>query len=474
MTQSVQSRKDLLTVVLLTLFGSAIRFYHLGMWPLWSDEILTLIHSFPHRNFSVGYSIMYTNPLPWLAHFVTARLFGSSPLTTRIWPFLVGVASIPTIWMVARSVGGRRVAIWSTALLTVAPWHVLQSQNARHYTLQMLLAMLLFHAVYQGMERNQTRDHVSALVVGLLLVLTRPSSVYMFSVVVAYPALIYVIPSMWPAKVNWRAVLAVACANVVYSVVSYIHTLYVYPDIATWGHSPFNVVGVAIYYFTPTVIAIATVTALVGMVARNRLVVFLSIYAFLPVIMVTVTAAVHFGTGIVAFMSLPALLMLIAWTIAELRQRVGHEGKHLVLALGLGVIALFAGRTVLYLTVEYGHRPRLRDAGEYLAQHVQPTDRIYASFGMAEDALEDVLREFDHANGVQMFETDAETPSRFDSTAVTWFVVEDVYSTWNLRYPAHDWIRAHATMRHGIPAYFGPRSRSLWIYKYEPADAGLN
>lgn len=454
--------------MVLTVIAALIRAYRLDYWPLFIDEWLSVGHAKPNQSYGLLYSVTYQNPIPWIIHWTTFRLFGDGALGVRIGPYAFGVTTIPVVWYIGRRLGGRLTGFWAAAFLTLAPWHVNLSQFARHYTLQMLLALLLFYYLYRALEINTRRDYLFVGVIGILLVLTRPSSVYMFVVVLAYVGLLCACSSLRSASFQRRGALWIIAVMALLSLFAYYYTTLVYTDTEAWGRSAVNVLASAGYQFTPTALVAAAVVAFVGIRERNRLVLFLALYAFLPLTLIAITAAVHLGTGIVAFLSLPGILLLIAWGGSRAYERLTGSARHLVTALLVGILATFATQTALYFTVEHGHRPRVHDAAEYLATQITSDDALRVTSGAGTSLFVEKLAERGlHPSTAGFYPTSTE-PQDFDPYRRTWFVVEDLYSTWNIPMPAWEWVREHASLVHMVPSYFGPRSRSLWIYRYDP------
>jgi len=104
---------------------------------LWIDEIYALVLSirpslaqittvFHHDNHHPLYAVLAH--LSWLA-------FGESPWAIRLPSILVGTASVPLLYALARRVAAPREAFGAALLLAVSYHHVWFSQNARGYVL---------------------------------------------------------------------------------------------------------------------------------------------------------------------------------------------------------------------------------------------------------------------------------------------------------------------------------------------------
>ena len=140
-----------------TALGGVLRFYKLGEWSFWIDEVITLRQAEPLDVLDV-----FQQPAYRALTGSALDLFGVSEWSARMVPALVGVITIPVLYFIARRIFDDRVAMISSFLLAIAPWHIYWSQNARFYTILLLLYTLALFALYIGMEE----DRPAYLVIG--------------------------------------------------------------------------------------------------------------------------------------------------------------------------------------------------------------------------------------------------------------------------------------------------------------------
>jgi uncharacterized membrane protein len=149
-------------VFLLILLGLALRLARLSFQPLWWDE---------------GYSVWFaTHPLGQMAaltaqdihpplyyallHGWTA-LLGTGPTALRLLSVIVGVLTIPLLYLVARRMLSTRAALLAAFLLTINPLHVYYSQEVRMYGLVALLSTGILAAAWRVLD-TVTRGHGDA------------------------------------------------------------------------------------------------------------------------------------------------------------------------------------------------------------------------------------------------------------------------------------------------------------------------
>jgi 4-amino-4-deoxy-L-arabinose transferase-like glycosyltransferase len=127
----------LLAIVLLGLMARLFRIDH---QPLWLDEALTLqrIHlgldGLVADSFSNRHMPTYFLLLRWLSHF-----FGSGDAWLRVPSALFGSASAGMAYVIASRIGSHRAGIMAGLLMALSPLQVQYGQEARSYTLVILL-----------------------------------------------------------------------------------------------------------------------------------------------------------------------------------------------------------------------------------------------------------------------------------------------------------------------------------------------
>jgi 4-amino-4-deoxy-L-arabinose transferase-like glycosyltransferase len=127
---------------LVILAGAALRFATLDLQSLWYDEAVTahllrmdlgaMLRAIPDSE--------STPPLYYVLAWLWAQAAGTGEAGLRALPALLGVATIPVVWALARRLGGDRAALYAAALTAVNPMLVWFSQEARAYSLLALLA----------------------------------------------------------------------------------------------------------------------------------------------------------------------------------------------------------------------------------------------------------------------------------------------------------------------------------------------
>jgi uncharacterized membrane protein len=154
--------------------GLLLRFWHLDLKPLWLDETVTWVFSTGHRyediptgkllplqslwseltwqtqtchNIAQSINEQSTHPplfFCWMHYWLGLwQTSGQSiPWQLRSLPALAGTAAIAAVYGLARVAYSRQIGLMAAGLMAVSPFAMYLSQEARHYTLPMLLITL--------------------------------------------------------------------------------------------------------------------------------------------------------------------------------------------------------------------------------------------------------------------------------------------------------------------------------------------
>jgi len=134
MTDHQTERYDYIILSCILLLASGLRIWGLNA-PLWYDEVLTLSTHLrlPWGDMMQTYSMNHHYLYSLQAKGIIV-IFGESAWSTRLPAMVFGVASIGTIWWLARDLAGRNVAHVTALLLAISFHHIWFSQSARGYT----------------------------------------------------------------------------------------------------------------------------------------------------------------------------------------------------------------------------------------------------------------------------------------------------------------------------------------------------
>jgi mannosyltransferase len=156
------------TLASLAMAAAVLRFSYLGRKPFWFDECFSVeVARLSWRNLvrllwrrEANMSLYYLMLRGWLH-------FGSSPVFVRSLSVIVSLATLPAIFWLARKLFDSRVALIAVALITFNAYHIRYAQEARSYSLFVLLATLasgFFVAAFREPSSPNRRTYILASV----------------------------------------------------------------------------------------------------------------------------------------------------------------------------------------------------------------------------------------------------------------------------------------------------------------------
>jgi mannosyltransferase len=134
--------RDMLLLAALVLLAVLLRFYRLGHQGFWFDEGNTAadVRYTPGEMLTLLKHYESTPPLYYSVAWVWSRIFGDTEVGLRSLSALFGVLAVPVGYAAARKLMSRRAGLIAAALIACNPYLIWYSQEARAYSLVVLLA----------------------------------------------------------------------------------------------------------------------------------------------------------------------------------------------------------------------------------------------------------------------------------------------------------------------------------------------
>ena len=162
----------LLAIVLIGVF---LRVYDLGAQSIWGDEAFSITVS----NMSLpGIVQAGDSPLYHFALHYWIALFGTSEVAVRSLSVLFGVLAIPMIYVMGRRLFNEEVGLLAALILAFSTLNVQYSQEARMYSLMVLLALLSMYFFIRFLQRDTIVISVGYVVCTTLLLYTHLYGVF--------------------------------------------------------------------------------------------------------------------------------------------------------------------------------------------------------------------------------------------------------------------------------------------------------
>jgi 4-amino-4-deoxy-L-arabinose transferase-like glycosyltransferase len=124
--------------------GTFLRLYRLSSNSLWFDEAMSVWFS----NHSLADTLLMQTaadvhpPFYYLLLNLWMRVFGSGEYGVRFLSVVFGVLSIPLLYLIVKDLFGEPLALMSAFIISLSPFHIYYSQEARMYSLLTFLALL--------------------------------------------------------------------------------------------------------------------------------------------------------------------------------------------------------------------------------------------------------------------------------------------------------------------------------------------
>lgn len=144
-------------LLLLFVLAAALRFLHIGRQSLWADEVFSL-WVIPRGE--DGLHHFFKGPLHAVLLFIWSIWGGYGDAWARSLSAVLGLATLPLLYLLGRRLGGHAVGLTAAFLLAVSPFHVWYSQEIRNYALLMLVAVFSQLCFLRVLDRGQRRDWV--------------------------------------------------------------------------------------------------------------------------------------------------------------------------------------------------------------------------------------------------------------------------------------------------------------------------
>jgi hypothetical protein len=449
-----------LVLIAITLVAAMLRFYKLGEWSFWGDEMFTV----GGREDGFNYTIIRQSVSLALIQ-TTIGFFGPSEWYARLVPALIGVISVPILYFPIKKIFDPPVALMSALLLAVSTWHIYWSQNARFYVALLLFYTLALLTFYIGLEEDRPWYLLASLVLMSLATKERLLGLFIIPVLLGYLALLKFLPFDKPAGLTWRNLALYFGPILIFG------SFFVFPyvkDVPGWldagfgyvNNNPVWILAGVVYYVGLPIVCVGTFGAFYLLVNKNRAALLLSLSAVLPLAIMMGLSLVHYTANRYVFTSLTGWIILASAAAVELIRQTHKSVK--ILAVGLAVLLLFQplSEDLLYFRYQNGNRDNWKAAFEWVKIQKQAGDLVVAAntelgdFYMRDQTID--FRDLDLA-GIEAGGRRA------------WFVedmvAEEVFPE------VHHWLRENAQLVANFDVRAQARNFSMRVYVYESSGS---
>jgi hypothetical protein len=173
----------LLPILGICLVGAALRLWGLGKSGLSAEEAESLFvaaKAFP-AGITGALTLDVHPPLYFFLMHFWDKLWGTDEFGIRLLPALLGIVTIPLLYLAAKTMFNRNVGVLAAGIGAVLPLHVLVSRQAQMYTLLPLLALLSIWTIYDAARYNMRRYWVGWVVTSALMMYSHNWGILVFA-----------------------------------------------------------------------------------------------------------------------------------------------------------------------------------------------------------------------------------------------------------------------------------------------------
>ena len=369
--------EEIIIVIIVMVFAAGIRFWKLGAWSVWIDEVLSVqgAKRFPDE--------LTVTPIIYMIVRAFTDLFGMSEWSARLGPCIIGILSVPLLYLLAKRMFNANVAMLACAFLVIHPWHIFWSQNARAYSLAFLFASSSAFLFYLALERDRIGLTLSSLLLALLSILSYFQTVLLLPALAGYVILLLFIPAGIPKGLNGKNLIAFFGPFILAlllllspSVRNYIYSGWGSNE---WGPNPLYILLTLIYCLAVPIAVAALVGGIHSLLYLKRNGLFLICYSVVPLLLLLIASLFLNVRGYYIFFTVPAYLLLAAFCASELMESAQKKSRFLSASVVLIVLITLLSQDYLYFRVENGGRPKWREAFQTVKYRIGFDDIVIAS-----------------------------------------------------------------------------------------------
>ena len=175
----IQKNKILLILILILIISFFVRVYGLQSENIWPDEGGTVFHA--HKSvlhnikwsLSVGYFPLY--------HVILSsweKIFGLEEFSVRFLSLIFGILSVYIVFKIGTFMFNKKVGIYSAIIMALSPFNVSYSQEARVYTLLVLLSLSSIYFYLRFIESQKKKHMIYYILFTFLMLNTHAPAIF--------------------------------------------------------------------------------------------------------------------------------------------------------------------------------------------------------------------------------------------------------------------------------------------------------
>ena len=412
----------------ISIFAVALRFYQLGRWGLWADELYTLVSAqaiFDNFSNDLATAVM-SHPLTSILINWSITAYGVTPWSMRLAPAIIGAISVPILYFPVRKIYGVSVAMIFSILLAISPWHMFWSQNARFYPMLMLFSTLAVFSFYFGLEKDRVGYIFLFLVFFGLTASERLIGGFLVPIVLLYMILLFVFRYERPPGLNWRNLSILFVPGIIITLIvawKFVQdpSLWINEFVGDIERGPLAIFRQFVTGIDYQIIIVGGIGSLILLFSKkDRASLLFMCGATVPLVGTMAASIVQFTQGRYTFMALPFWLLLASYTIMELWKHLeGQNARIIFSAVFFALFIMVPIDEISSFPENKGSRPSWQQAFDFIETYRQPGEQIIANNPdvVTQYFLGEDIPEMRTAEGVTSIEALSNSDER------TWFAI---------------------------------------------------
>ena len=371
----------------IVIIGAFLRFWQLGEWSFWIDEVLTVLDA---EEFSLTNSPI--NPIPYIAAkfsaYVGEKLSYFTPTSdewhSRLIFCVAGILSIPIVYSLGQTLYDSRVGLFAAVYVALSSWHLFWSQNVRSYVFTFLFAVLTALLFYRSFEKDSTTLTIGALFSCICLILSHLLAAAIVPTLAVFAVLQLLEKRSRKRWINLLIFFIPFALPVLMLVLpqirNYISSGWGHNE---WGRSPLYIILTIVQGVSIPIVVAAAFGAFVKPLDRPTL--FLICFAGVPLVLMLIASQLQNVAGYYLFWTTPAYFILAAVACEHLWKSIKpmgtslHTSGLLRLLVPCVIVMTLLAHNYLYFRIENGGRPKWRETFEIIQAEREPTDQLIIS-----------------------------------------------------------------------------------------------
>jgi len=190
MIEQIKKNRDLFNLLIVTVIAFGLRIFMIGSQSLWIDEAAIYSQTRVDSILDVYTSVMnqegHIGPFYHILNYLFSRLFGYSEWALRMPSAIYGTISVILVYKIAELLINKNAALFSSILLAFSPVHIWYSQEARMYSLWVMLMLAVTLLFIKLLEKERLRLWILFTILASLSIWTFLNSIFVFAAIGLY------------------------------------------------------------------------------------------------------------------------------------------------------------------------------------------------------------------------------------------------------------------------------------------------